>query len=310
MTPRDGKLVQDKFILLAYLTALEKFVDAKCSASVESFRWQVWTEEEGHKDLSRGFASSFKRAVENLAERQRLSVVKRRLKSIDECIQHFPGKTRDIAVKELRDELLPALQRCLGDSDFRLRFARRDYELFHYERLSASQKRRVEKAWRTIEPDLINELRDQVNPGNRDCIFWLFTKCKMLFEGARGELPLALQGYLNNCKSIIAEALFQRINRLYQSFLPQDVLGNLVVRNFVHTFADVPQHRRCMLKEETIDLLDQTCSEIVRKLPQYQESDRVHNRFRTQNHDPVLHKLLDHTVFQEFLFVNTVSADP
>lgn len=285
--------------------AVLSHVKEKGLTTVESVRWIVRDAEEG-ANLGVGSINAVNRAVDSLSAKSLLKRIERPLQSIEECIAHYPGKTLNAKVRQLRMKLLPALLKPSRSRGQNLRYSLADNEKFHYEGLSEAEQAQHRKNWLSVERDLAAFFGSSDDPRWRAHLFGLYAKGKSIFEADRLEVSRSFQEHLSRCQQILPSELYDRIQHVYTTLLSAERVGNLQMRTFVHTFVNVNNRGSCSLKEEAIEHLVEVSGDYLRSLPGYQESTTKNSRYvfrEKDKHDPILNKLFDQTVFQEFNFI-------
>lgn len=287
--------------------AIRDRVDEYGPTAVESIRWYMRDPDEG-TDLGVATINAVNRAVKGLVARKLLKHSERPLQSVGECISHYPGKTLKAAVRRLRINLLPALLEPANCGAMDLRYSLADNEKFHYEGLSDSERLEQRNNWLSVERELAAFFGGVEDYEQRTRLFRLYAKATSIFAAGRLDVPGSLREHLTECHPILPAKLLESIERIYASLLSPERAGNLQMRTFVHTFVNVSNKGSCSLKDDTIGHLSSVRRDYLESLPQYKRG--APNRpvmFReADRHDPILHKLFDQTVFQDFNFIEMV----
>lgn len=282
-------------------------VKASGLTTVESARWDV-RKEGGEDDLTVATLNAVKRAVESLVARKLIICTERPLQSVAECIAHYPGKTTRVAIRKLRVELLPALLQPDSGQPIYQRYSRDDNEKFQYERLSDADKKLLRRNWLSVERELAALLGSTDDAQHRSRLARLYAKGESIFDSGRLMVSQAFSEHLARCRLILSADLLGRLEHFCTSLLDVEMAGNLKVRSFVHTFANVSSRGTCSLKDDTIEHLNKVRRDYLESLPDYKSSSVSGNFFMRDNsrQDPILHRLFDHTVFQSFHFLELV----
>jgi hypothetical protein len=295
---------------------LDHLIGQRGATTFETLRWDLW--ERSHPmpimpgpDLPNKWNTSVMRAVKCLEKGARIKVERRRLISFDECVFHYPNKTLRGSVRRLRLQLLPALLRCTNnEGDAFPRYNRAANEKFHLQSLTPVVRKTLRNSWLRVEPRLI-ELLPLSGRADRNVLFQLAVKGKSIFETGDLECRGSFAEHLQICTEhkLLPDPLASDLRILSDSMLAPTDAGHLRLKSYIHTFAAVPQHRGCSLRKETVTYLDQSCPEVVRKLPGYVAPEVPVNRHnymmgaREPKHSQQLYGLFDQTVFQRFHFL-------
>jgi hypothetical protein len=130
-------------------------------------------------DLSRTFYASCHRAVSRLVDEGKLLRVRRKLQNIAELVAHYPYKTPQKTIKDLRTRLLPHLHSYLGETKAR-QFGLRETERHFIAQKNSDEMQQNEKYWRGIE-NRLSLLLSKVPIGRRELVLDLFVRGRELF---------------------------------------------------------------------------------------------------------------------------------
>jgi hypothetical protein len=249
------------------------------------------------------------RALKALEKDRRVEIVRRRLESLEECVEHYQGKTFSGAVRRLRRELLPVLLRWTQDGDAYPKYNPADNEKFYLASLPQEDRQALRVIWLRLEPQLMALLPEAAR-AQRNTLFQLVAKGKAIFELQELDCRGALVEHVLRCyeAQLLPELLAAEVKAFADRMLPAATAGHLRLKGYIHQFANVPQYRGCSLKEKTVEYLDKARPDIVRSLPGYVAPEKPADRrlyfySREAQHSPQLHTLIDQTVFQNFHFL-------
>ena len=309
-------------------TICEHFALHPAQTTYETLRWELFpqrripktlpgtTASDGTYRLPAAWNTSFKRALDGLADRgqRRLIVERRHLGSFEELVQHYPGKSLGASTRQLRLRLLPVLAAIVGSGKYNPHFTPVENENFYFQSLSEQQLSRVRAMWKDVEPELITRLASLAAEQLTD-LFLLIARAKSLLELKPGVLQ---------CGRSIAECVNMLINHPLMSPAVQlklDEFANagirksesafLRVKSYIWSLTDIPRRRgsAITLKDQTIDLMDDTCPDIMRTFPGYRPQREKRGSVWTQYFGPrssygkEIHMLIDKTVFERFVFI-------
>jgi hypothetical protein len=286
--------------------AIIKFVAiATVPVTVESMRWDL-CDQLGKpavlpgKELPPEWNTSFSRAVKKLASdsRKLITIERRPLESLEECIRHYPGKSLQVDVRRQRQELLPALlewtQEKYGASPH---YSLGQNEEYFVERLSESRRRWLRNEWGKLELLIRPRFADS---GSRQLLL-LFAKARALFCGLNVKSPFSFADIVKKSCAELSPELADQLRRFAKGFLSDTSAGALQLKSYVHKFANVPRHGRCSLRKDTLEALHRRRPTFVEAMPGFRS--RRSRFWREPQYPPALHKLFDQTVFQSFQFV-------
>ena len=309
--------------------AILNYFDASpAPTTFETLRWLLWERsraenaEERHDTaaviqyLPTKWNTSLRRAIFELerSSSPRLAIEDRRLVSIEEMFDHFPHKTLISQVRSLRLALLRPLSQWTEVGSPPLRYSAAQNEKFHLEN-RPNALRRLSAQWASLEPSLI-ALLPSLGAADRMNLFLMIAKGYSLFQTRAVESCRSFGELAGECldAGIFPPPLREKVVAMDQAILPSDKAGFLRLKSFVHAVVDVPRHRRCRLKKDAIEHLDQVCPHIVRELPGYEPPPTrpIDGRVRWMvdrepKHSEQLHSLIDHSVFQKFRFLRPVN---
>lgn len=277
--------------------------------TVETMRWALYDKLKEKAlapdgSLPTAWNTAFSRAVERLAAppRSQLVVNRRPLASLEECVQHYPGKTLLVATRRLRLELLPSLKDFVEQNHQPPRYSAASNEEYHIEQLPRQDRKAFEQEWKR----LVAELKQAFAVSDDDTLLSLIVKGKSLFEekSTLSERRSFLELSSACCRSgMLSEGLSDRLRRFTERFLPANTAGSLRLKSYIHLFALPSRNGRYSLKERTIQELRRRNKAFVESLPGFKPVDSQ-RRYRKPQHSPMLHKLFDQTVFQDFRFIH------
>lgn len=294
-------------------TILEHLASSNQQTTFETLRWEL-KEALGtslaSQDLPNKWNTSVKRALDGLEAEKRIAVEERRLRTLEECVAHFPGKTLLGAARRLRLQLLPALLRGVQRGELFAHYNTAENESFYLKSLPKETRRHFREQWLHLEPRLIGVLT--ICPlKHRNAVFSLITKGKATFEEANLDCRGAFAQHVQACirGGIIGQPLSKELEAFSHRILPPADAKHLQLRSYVHEFAHIPQHRGCTLRKETVEFLYRECPEVIECLPGFvapKQPSRPGMGFwnRDVKHSPRLYALFDQSVFQNFRFLS------
>lgn len=279
--------------------------------TLETLRWTLWDGKASPVGrLPQSLNTTVDRGVKSLADRGQLFVQSRPLEDLDEWVAHYPSKTLSIQIRDLRKELLPHIVAWLRSGDGpRVKFSRPKNEEFAARNLTTEQKEDLRSLWTSLEPSL----RDFYAKTGSDNLFSLLVRGKQLFtRTSRATTPESLRELLMRCNNL-PEGLREELHALIEKFLPDASAKALEFKSQVRAIANgVPTSGHCALSEKTVDELYRRCRDLLSGLPGFQREpiwEKNSNVVRFDidpprpQHSPLLKKILDHSVFQDFRFL-------
>ena len=307
-------------------TICEHFGATPAQTTYETLRWELLprhrqlrassTAPPATERLSTAWNTSFKRAVDGLAHRgeRRLVIERRHLESFEELVRHYPGKSLDASTRQLRLRLLPVLAAIVTAGKQGPRYTPVDNEDFYFKSLAGDRREHLQATWKELEPGLMN-LMLSMPAEHRTDVFLLIARAKSLLElkptllqcgRSIGECirPLADRG-------ILPPGLQAKLREFGNAVMPKGDTGFLSVKSYIHSLVDIPKRLRSAmtLKPETINLMDETCPEIMRTLPGYNPkrpkptSPFVSYFGPRSKYSKEVKTLIDKTAFERFVFI-------
>jgi hypothetical protein len=297
-------------------------------ATYETLRWELFERQKKTGTAADGsppglhlgrlpakWNTSFKRAIDGLAGRgeRQLIVERRHLETMEELVRHYPGKSLVAGTRKLRLTLLPVIADIVETAKIRPRYAPAENETFFLREASAEQFGRFQKMWKRLEPELMTQLQ-RVTGADRSRLFLLIARAISLFEFKPKLLECGLS--IAECVGPLVEhaalppALLKQLAGFADAVVPTGETGFLRLKSYIRSFTDIPSRGSgYRLKDNTLDLLDRACPEVVRTLPDYRPPPdkpgspwaqyvSPHSRYGDE-----IHKLIDKTVFEKFVFI-------
>lgn len=280
----------------------------------ETLRWAIWDgEAPSDGKLPQRLNTSVDRGVKSLVQRGHLIADSRPLADLDEWVTHYPGKTLNIQIRELRKEFLPHIAAWLGSGDGpRAKFSKAENEEFAARKLTPDQMEGFRSLWANLEPSL----RQCYGNTGTEHLFLLLVRGKQLFTRWSGvSTSISLGELVMRCSTEqdVSEQLRRQLHALMNKFLPGTSARTLEFKSYIRAVAKhVPTSGHCALSEDAEDELYKRCGERLSQLPGFKcppvsEKRDIFLQFETQphrpRHSPLLKKILDHSVFQDFRFL-------
>jgi hypothetical protein len=257
----------------------------RASTTYESLRWAL-LEQKRHPvtrsspnadpcGMPGSWNSSLTRALDGLVRHgsERVIIERRRLASMDEFVEHYPGKTLVAKTRKLRINLLPALAQIARTGEHPIHFSQADNERWFVENQLRDKLADFQRAWNAIEPELMTHL-PRLAGEDQARLFLLIARAKSLFERA----PLECRRSIDEClgplsaHGALPPAILKRISEFSESVLPPDQIGFLRLKSIIGSFVSIPATGSgCHLKDETLDALERACPEV-----QYFPNERFH----------------------------------
>ena len=212
--------------------------------TLENVRWALH-ERSNSNDLPKQWAFAVDRAVKSLAstsQGHRLVIEKRKLVTLEEWVRHYPGKTLDKSVRQLRLDLLPTLADWLVRSDGPgPRFDAEENERFvlhgestGYQGRVAAETRRAEfgAEWTALEAQLWPHLADE----SAEAVLYLLVRGRQLFTRSRVSAELSFGQLVERCvqQKLLPAPLLVQLRSLADRFLPPEKVGFLALKSHVY----------------------------------------------------------------------------
>ena len=274
----------------------------------EALRWRLYEENCGVGDvgdLPTSWNTRVRRAVVTLAKTSALKVEERELTTLEECVDHYPGKTHDVAVRKLRQELLPVLLEWSRDrTGPKPRYTEAQNEAFHAEVIPEDQNAVLKERWINLE----SQIRPVFAPQGPNELLLLICKGRFLFQGGGVNVPSSFRALVQQCcdRSLVSTELASQLHSFAREFFPDEASHPLRLKSLIHAFAHVPRRREsgpCTLKKETLHRLLKERKKFVESLPDFRGGEPRGIFSPEPKHSPFIHKLLDMSVFQRFSFL-------
>ena len=290
----------------------------RCGTNVVTFemlRWTIWNGSlSPDGNLPQAWNTSVDRAVKTLAARGDLNVESRPLANLDEWMMHYPGKSLNKQVHDLRQELLPHIVAWIGGEEGpEAKFSKTENEEFAARKLAHDQMEILRTLWGKIEPCL----RQYYGHTGKDYLFALLVRGRQLFGPSWPAISInqsfwELVTYTDSDQDT-PELLRNQVITIRDKFLPGKLAKTLEFKSYIRAIAkDIPSNGHCSLSKEAEDELYKRCGNRLTQLPGFKPAPASNKsnpswQFEAQpnrpRHSPLLKKLLDHSVFQNFRFL-------
>jgi hypothetical protein len=284
--------------------------------TVEKLRWTLYRAKNpaasDRSDLPTKWNNSFSRAISSLVKRKRLTIERRPLESLEECVQHYPGKTLSGNSYSVRSFLLPVLLEWTNEKEGLIpKYGIADNEVHHYKNLQKTGGALMEKLssrWPAIEERLRSIYGNA--PKRSDNLLRLICKGNSLFRPMGVSSPYALTELIElTCASgLLPGDLKAKLWTFLEAFLPLAEANALQFRSFVHELVDRPRHGQYKLQPAALAYLHKQRKEYIEKMPGFAVRENEFagkwnpNKTRFEYDESVLN-LLDHNVFCDFSFI-------
>lgn len=309
-----GSLQRD---IVAYLKKHEGPV------TLENLRWALRGDSDS-PNIPKSWSFAIERAVRNLAKRDLLTIEKRRLVSLPEWVQHYPDKTLDGAVRQLRQDLLPALADWLVGkaspgpkftADENERFSFRGRRGSHDSNLPEEFRHRHSPEWKSLEPHIWNELRKAPN----DHLFHLLVRGRQLFTSSRVQTTLSFRDVLKQCadEKLLPPEVLAQFASFADRVFPPTKAGFLALKSLLYQCIQPVRIRQPELKADALKALLRAKPDYMKALagfnpppPRKSTMIPLPEEQRWQHavaKGTPLARLVDHSAFQQFQFLRLKS---
>lgn len=297
-------------------TLIRDEVEVRKTSTFESLRWELYGKtvaSEGR--LPDAWNISFTRAYKKLAAANVIEVETRRFASIDEWERHFPSKSLENEVRQLRLKFLPVLATWLRE-DKRAHYSSAENERFILSGGRAHHqlfwKDKVPPAligkWKELEP----KLRSALAASDSQPLFMLTARGNQLFRGYRMEVKSSLRENLEAVeeRGDLAPDVLAAAKAFVEEASPATTVANITFKSLMRAIADIPTRGAAELNKEAKDHLYEKMPDEVLALPQARKRERSDLAFHDGpvHHSPLMKKVVDHSMFQTFNFLKPAAA--
>ena len=250
---------------------------------------------------------SFRRSLNRLTEDNKISIEKRKLVSLGEVIEHFPDRTNSPEIRALRRTFLPALLEWVNDPlGTGPQYAEGENERFFSVKLTPERLNELREQWFFLERGIRLAFAES---GSKD-LLKLICKARFLFDGfqigAAGSFRHAAIQAIQ--KSALPRHLKTGLSVFLEDFLPRAEADTLLLKSYIHGFAQVPNRSEMRLKPESLMQLYKRRQMDSEKLEGFEPpKTAIHGwgRFIEPPKFPSsIHKILDKNVFSKFEFIS------
>ncbi len=300
-----------------------KFVQEQTSpTTLENVRWALH-ENSNSGDLPKSSAFAVDRAVKSLAsasQGHRLIVEKRKLGTLEEWVRHYPDKTHDKSVRQLRLDLLPTLATWMirsdgpgprFDTEENERFALHgEIKGFRGEMVAEKRRSKFGAEWNALEAQLWPHL---VGASAED-VLYLLVRGRQLFTRSEVSATLAFGQLVERCahKELLPGPLLMQLRSLADRFVPPEKVSFLAVKSHVYQCIQPVRIRQPDLKPDALKVLLEAKPDYMKgvagftppgprgKGMPFPEEERWRNAVARGS---ALSRMIDHSSFQNFSFL-------
>ena len=279
--------------------------------------WEIAKEREA-KPTARGLRSldrSFSRALAGLARSKALRVVRRKLVTVADFSSDYPFRTKDPAIRALRDTFVPLLAERLsqvaqsfpsayGEGHLLGRRAARDPSWFE----------RQSQAWIRIEHHLLNP--GDLTPRAQKALVEVLAKGREYFEGRPGTgarattpSPIEVRGRsLYGLTGSLKDAGYETsaLEEWYRQVFPEPETQHVELKRALYRIAQFDRSSNPSLRRETKEWLLATSPAAVRALPGHKDaspSSRPRRIVEETQFSSELDRVIDAHVFDAFEYL-------
>ena len=261
------------------------------------------------------YVKAFQRSLKRLHETGKIIVRKRKLRNIDEFIEHYPFKTSSLEIFQLRCKLFPHVKSYLEGPYSDAPFTLRHNELYVLKKIKTEhpeQTRRYSVQWKKIEKKIIQRL-----PNGKHKIrnLWvkLVVKGQQLFLDDRVRYRLAFHTIIKRIEDAkeklgpYESELFAEIQKFKRRVFNLQVMMHSRLKSQLYLIAYFNERTTPSLKQEIKEHFLDKEPGIVTALPDHHQPERKGGfgvpRFEP-SFSPILDNLIDRYVFSSFEFLS------
>jgi hypothetical protein len=284
--------------------------------TAEELRWVLYFEkkepEQDSENLPKSWCNAFQIALAKLEKGKHIKVRRRVLENFDECLRHYPGKTPNGWIRQLRKRMLPYLAtwKEAGILSASPKYNLTQNEVFRFQKMSKSEQRSICEEWEVLAPQLEAAYKSSTEPA--EGLFLLLCKGREYFLNRDIHTGYSMTELVESLKpGILPTPLSEDLETFMRRFMPEDKARALEFRSIIHRFANIPSlGTHCELHEGTLEHLYHREPRFIEAMEgtTIQKSPwKMPLIGRTKEFDPRLRRLFDHSVFREFQFLEPVS---
>lgn len=297
-------------------TLIKHQVEADKVSTMESLRWKLYDKPLGPLDrLPSAWNINFRRAINSLIEKEVITHEERRLESIDEWEQHYPGKSLQNKIRLLRLTFIPVLATWLREDKgahynaaenerFILSGGRAHHQIFWRNEFPEE----LAKKWRALEP----HVRAALAKTDAAPLVLLLARGKQLFEHYRIEVKTSLrESMIMLQKSGVLDAdLASRIKTFVDEVSPETTVAQMNFKSLMRAIAVIPTKGAADLRDEAKNyLLEKKRNEVLAMPGTAIRERKMSPAWRNQvQYSPDMKRIVDHGVFQKYNFLTPRAA--
>lgn len=260
----------------------------------------------------KSFEINFRRAVGELSEDNRISIIHRRLPELDEILEHLPYLTDKLEVLTLRILLLPSVKKYIIEENPAIRH--RDFDPFGYQirklkRDNIEAYKELLKKWGEIENQIVRILQ---NTASQRFDSWLDVLIWGRYYFRASDKKCLLK--LPEADTEKEHEVIANINSLIHQVEPyiDFKVGN--AKKVLYALFSAPKFGNTSLSDDLKRFLFKEKEALIRSLPGDEDSKlAVHGfggaeyNFRNRKFSPLLDQLFTRHIFRELSFLSLPS---
>jgi hypothetical protein len=296
---------------------LQKFIFGEVESArrpllLNHLMWRFAEQHEGRKpeaggELSKSVYTSFRRAANGLVESGELEAQSRRLLTLDELIEHYPYKTRSVALRDLRLQLLPHLRTLPAiDKRLRSRFSASENENFIVQdrRRDAS----LQSRWLQVRTRLLENTRALTDLKAAHVHANLVVRGDAVFLPDRGIVhPGSFVDLANRLMPHLAPSVAEELLRFCNEIWPSTQRTRVALKSQLYAWVKFSGSSKPSLKPDAREALRELEPTLIGELIIERTSRglRGFHEFRIEpvKHKPLLDQLLMRDALSPFEFI-------
>lgn len=283
-----------------------------------------------HDDIYEGtiessFKNSLLRAIDQLAEREKIQREDRLINDLADLFQCYPFKTFSLEIHCLRKKLLPILITYLKDGDRHFpfspnslpRFGTGDHELFILGNIKEGDPefhKRLNARWLALESEILKVMNTGRTPEFNKWMKLLIKGRQLFLEEARLKYGLPFHTILEKLLPIKDDLpdperhLLDRIGKFKGRVFQEDDIHRAAMKTALYRLGNFQKGGAARLHKEAKGFLLKECPDLIKALPGHKDPPSSPFTsgwsYERTTFSKLLDKLLDRHIFSPFRFLS------
>jgi len=291
-------------------------LEADGEITFETLRWALFARDKQRipDEMPSAWDTSLLRALKSLKNKGHVLIERRRLKDFTEAAIHYPNKTLNRRVRELRLLVLPALARLEAEGrGLGLHYRKEDNEEHTLSLMGRSRRQDIFQDWLSIEAGI----RQALSTNGAALLIQLIAKGRSLLTVVEPHqtypivVKKSLWSLIIDCEraGMLPQDIPFRLGAFYENVFPAERGKELAFKSLIHSYATIHDKTGApKLKRDAISLLYENFYQPLLGLGFFRPITKSPVDWMTPQpeEEKALHALFDRHILAPFRFVRLI----